>query len=838
MIDDLRYGLRMLARQPGFTATAVLSLALGIAANTTIFSVINGVLLRPLPHHEPERLVMLWEMYREQARSRIDAVTVGNFTDWKDQNRLFAGMGLVGNADPATWTGASEAQRILVQHATPDVFSLLGAKAVLGRTFLDEDLQGGGTRFVILSDAFWKRSFGADPKVVGQTIIVDAAAVTIVGVMPPRFWIFPWADRVDAWRLFNTQGVNVAGNRHNRYLTAVGRLKPGVTLPQAQLELDTISSRLALEYPKTNKGWGVSIHPLHEAFFGGYRSSLLRLLAAVGFVLLIACTNVANLLLVRAAARQREVAIRSSLGAGRFRLIRQWLTESIALSLLSGVVGLLLSFWGIEMFRAIAPPRWYQGTDLSMDGRVLGFTFLVSTLAGILFGLAPALQASRTDLSESLKEAARGSQWSAGKARGSLSLRAVLVPSEVALALILLIGAGLTARSFLRLLQVDPGFNPQNLLTALVFPTGPKYSRVTPRGAGLAAIRRVTPQVESFFRDALERIEKLPGVEAAGMTSALPGRGYQEPREFTIVGRPAPSLREKPATGYTEISPNYFQVMQIPLLKGRNLSDRDNAGAPWVAVVNEAMARQFWPKEDPVGQQVHLSIDQGMEEDRPRQIVGVVGDVRQYPSQEKPDPVLYVSFLQHPIEYPGGRANSHLRKTLVIRTKTDPAGLTAGVRRVVAEIDEDQPVYEVLSAEQLLASSVSPSRFYMRLFGTFATLALILASAGIYGVMSYVVAQRKHEIGVRIALGAHRRDVLRLVLKQGMKLTLAGLAIGLAGSYGLTRFIASQLYGVTPTDPLTFTGVSLLLAAVGVLAIYFPARRAAQVDPMVALRSE
>ena len=606
LLQDFVYAGRMLRKSPAFSLVAVLSLSVGIAANTTIFSVINAVLLRPLPHNDPGRLVAVYEMYSKDGRGfSAGPVTVGNFRDWRSQNSVFEEMAVFGNSDPATLTGAGEAERIQVQDASPEIFRLLGTDVATGRTFVKEDASAYWLSQCILSDAFWKRRFGGDRAVLGRAVTINGQVVNIVGIMPPGFWINPAATKVDVWRALNLDSnPAIAANRHNRYLQAMARLKPGITMEQAQVEMVTIASRLALAYPQTNTDWTVQLRPLHEAFFGGRRSVLYSLLMAVGFVLLIPCANVANLLMVRAAARRKETAIRSSVGASRLRLIRQWLTESVLLALISGLLGLVWAFWGIDLLRSLAPPWFVSGVDIRIDAKVLGFTLAIAFLTGILFGVAPALRASQTDLSEALKETPQGGPASRGR------LRDLLAVSEIALALVLLIGAGLTIKSFLRLLQTDPGFQPKNLLSALLFPTGPKYFQ----GMG-QDMKRVTPQVEIFYRQVLERVEALPQVESAG---------FRQRPAYTVSGVPrfcdrrkTGPTQEAPAAGFTEISPNYFQVMRIPLIKGRYLSERDSGGSPWVVVINETMARRFWPNEDPIGKQIHMQIDRGIAEDRP-----------------------------------------------------------------------------------------------------------------------------------------------------------------------------------------------------------------------------
>jgi putative ABC transport system permease protein len=815
----------MLTKAPGFTAVAVLTLAVGIAATTTIFSVVNAILFRPLRLEDPDRLVVLYETNLKQQGRRNP--TMASYLEWQKHTQAFEEIGRSEFGGVlATLSGAGQAERVRLSHCTPNFLSVLGAKAFRGRTFLPEDAQLG-TSTVIISHSLWQRSFGADPNVLGKTIAIEGRKRTVIGIMPPGLSIFPWESDVDVWLAYNP-----TGNPQSRWLVPIGRLKPGATIEQAQAELNTIARRLAQAHPEADADWSIGVDRLHETIVQDSRGALYVLLGAVGFVLLIACTNVANLLLARAATRQKEIAVRASVGAGRLRLLRQLLTESILLGLLGGLTGVLLTFWGIEVFLALAPAGLASSLEISIDATVLGFALGLSMLTGILFGLAPAFQASKPDLNESLKEAGGRS---AGGAR-HLS-RSVLVASEVALALVLLVGAGLMINSFLRLQRVDLGFNPKNVLTADIFLTGPKYWQ----HAG-GDMKRVTPQGAVFFQQVLERVEALPGVESAAVTHLAPPRGTQQ-RSIRILGQPASPSGQQPRASYSEVSPGFFRTLQIPLLKGRYLTDRDVEQSPWVVVINQTMARKFFPDEDPIGKQVQLAILGGssglnVEEDRPREIVGVVGDVRHFGFGGDLYPVMYGTYLQHGWEYPGGLYMSHLWKDVIIRAHSDPMALASAVQGIVAEVDKDQAVFNIESMEQGLDESLSSYGFLMRLFGIFGGLAVMLAVVGIYGVMSYSVTQRTHEFGVRLALGAGRGDVLRLVIMRGLKITVIGVVIGIAGSLALTRLISGMLYGVKATDPLTYTIVAVVLMAVALLACYIPARRATKVDPMVALRYE
>jgi len=822
LLRDLRYSCRLFLRYPGVTVVALLSLALGIGANTTIFSVLNTVLLRPFPVKEPERLVVLFERNLQQGGGRVP--TIATFEEWKKQTQVFEDMGLTGmGGEPATLTGTKEAVRINAESVGTNFFSVVGIAPALGRAFLPEDTPPYG-RAIVLSHGFWQRQYGGDRNIIGQTVAVEGMKMTVIGVMPRGFWLFPWASDTDAW-----YAENPGTSPDTRWLTPIGRLRPGATLDQAQAELETFFMRLEREQPDVYRGWGIRVESLHEWAVGENRKTLYLLLGAVGFVLLIGCANVANLLLARASARRKEIAVRSSLGAGRLRLIRQLLTESLLLALAGGALGVLIAWWGIDLFIALAPEWFPRTSDITIDATVLGFTLLLSLLTGFIFGLAPAVQASRPDLNESLKEAGGRSTGGSGS-RG----RSLLVVTEVALALVLLMGAGLMINSFIRLQNVDLGFDPKNILKAEVFLAGPKYwSDIG------GDTKRVTPQADLFFQQMLERAERLPGVVSAGIGSLW----YMPRRPFRIAGSPPQAPKDQPQASFADVSPGYFRTMGIPLLKGRTLSDRDVAGAPWVVVVSESFARRHFPNEDPLGKLLYLTIrvdavNRSMEEDRPREIVGVVGDVRYWGPTDEAPLVMYGSYLQHPWDYPGGFYSFHLWTKMMLRTATDPSSLIAAVQRIVAELDKDQVVFDVMTLERMISTYVAPQRFWMQLFGIFGGLALLLALAGIYGVMSYSVERRTHEIGIRMANGAQRRDILKLVVGHGLRLALIGVAIGIGVSLALTRLVAQFLYDVKPTDALTFVVVAIVLTAVALGAAYIPARRAAKVDPMAALRYE
>jgi len=819
----------MLRKSPGFATVAVVSLALGIAANSTIFSALNALLYRPLPYKDPNRLVLIWETNLKQNGSRREP-PIANAMDWREQNHVFEDIALSSfGPGPATLTGISGAERILEQDVSPNLFAVLGVKPALGRAFLLDEMHKRGDG-VVISDSFWKRRFGASPNALGKTFNIEGRSCTVVGVMPPGFAAF-FGDKTDVWMSIDVTSSNHS-KRSDHWLAAVARLKPGVTVQQAQSEMNTIAMRLQQAYPESNKDIGTKVVQLHEDLFGWAREALYPLFGAVGFVLLIACTNVANLLLARTEARNKEFAVRASMGAGRLRLIRQLLIESALLALLGGVLGIFLAIWGIELFRKLA--SILPGSEAaSLDARVLLFTLAISLLTGIIFGLFPALQASKPDLNSTLKEGDRRTTSGTGR-----RIRSVLVISEVALALVLLVGAGLMMKSFLRVQKVDPGFNPKNVLTMEIFLSEAQYVEHIPGGV----MKKVSPRAAAFYEQVLQQIESLPGVKSVGMVSLVPPR-WMESRTFTVSGRPAPDADKRPFAYYAETSPGFFRTLEIPLRRGRYLDEHDVDSTPWVVLINESFARRHFANQDPIGLQLRLrSEPYRVEEDRLREIVGIVGDVKHAGLAEEVPPALYVSYLQQPRTYPGGYVATHLRQNLVIRTAAPVKGvaesLASAVRRIAAEVDKDQPVYDIMTMEQVLSQFVSPWRFYMQLMGLFAGMAVVLAAVGIYGVISYSVSQRTHEIGLRIALGAQKADVLKLVVKQGLVLTLVGVAIGLLSAIALTRLIANFLFGVTATDPVTFVSIALLLMSVALLACYLPARRATKVDPMTALRCE
>jgi putative ABC transport system permease protein len=796
--QDLRYGVRMLLKQSGFTLIAVLTLSLGIGANTAIFSIVNAVLLRPFPYQAPERLVILGEF------SSGGSVSYPNFVDWRAQQTVFESISAARANESFNLTGAGEPERLQGRLVSAEFLSTLGIQPLLGRDFRAEEDRQGATPAVILSYGFWQRRFGNDPSVIGQQLTLNNQSYTVVGITPPAFQFGVEADvtvpiNVQAER-FKARGAD-PGVR-----PVVARLKPGVTRQQAETELNLIAARLEQQYPQSNKGRRVVLTPLHEATVGNVRQPLLILLGAVGLVLLIACANVANLLLVRASGRASEMAVRVALGASRATIVRQLLTESVLLAALGAVLGILLAFWGTSFIAAQLPDGIPRLQEARVDAPVLAFTLAVSLLTSLLFGLAPALQASRPNLTEGLKEGERGSsgrrQW----------LRSVLVVGEVALTLTLLVGAGLLIQSFRRVLAVDPGFNPRNLLTMQVSVNNPDGQ-----------------QIANFFEQLQQNVRNLSGVKAVAVSNGLPLGVVNRPT-FLIEGRP--DLENKPPTARYTVSPAYFQTLGIELLRGRVFNAQDTRDSPRVVIINDVLARFAFRNEDPLGKRLMMSREgQGME------IVGVVRHVEQ-DSLDRQAPAaaqFYTNFNQISLE---GLPNNVRRINVLVRTEVEPLSLAAAVRAQIAALNKDQAVFNVRTMEQAVAQSVATRRFAMLLLTVFAVVALALASLGIYGLMSYTVAQNTREIGGRMALGAQMRDVLKLVIGQGMVLVFVGVALGLAASLALTRTIKNLLFGVSATDPLTFAAIALLLVAVALLACFVPARRAARVDPMIALRNE
>ena len=800
-VQDVRYGLRSLLKKPGFTLTAVLALALGIGANTAIFSVINGVLLRSLAYANPDRIVMVWERSVTGKTTR-NVVSPANFLDWQKQSRSFENMAAVMDLRVNLTGGSGEPEEIKAQVVSQPFFSVLGVQPMMGRSFLPEEDRAGNDLVVILSYDLWKSRFGGDPAIVGKQATVNARPRTIVGVMPRGFHFLD--NQVKAWAPIALDPSANYRETSGRFLQVVARLNPGVSVQQAQGEMTGIARQLERTYVKFNTGWGVNVLPIHEQIVGEIRPILIVLFAAVAFVLLIACANVANLLLSRAAARQKELALRAALGAGRMRLVRQMLTESVLLGVMGGTLGVFLAYWGIQLLVGFGPDNIPRLNEITIDWRVLVFTFGISLLTGALFGLVPAVQASRPDLNDALKEGSRGS--TGGRSR---TFRNIFVVAEVALALVLLIGAGLMIRSFMRLQAVETGFDAQNVLTMRVQLPRKKYPE--------------PHQIVDFFKQAQERIAVLPGVQAVGAISYLPLTGPAARDGFKIIGEPEPGPGQEPPCEVRVITPTYFRAMGIPLLKGRLLDERDTKDSH-VLLVNEALAKKHFPNGDAVGKQIAVSWTDGIVDE----IVGVVGDIKEGALDKEPEPAIYWT---HPREPYSGMA-------LIVRTSGDAMRFSTAVQKEIRALDPEQPVADVRTMEQVIAKSIARPRFNTLLLAIFAGVALVLASVGLYGVMNYSATQRTHEVGIRMALGATRGDIMRLVVGNGMLLTLIGIAIGVTGSLGLTRLMQTFLFGIGATDALTFIGVSTLLAAVALVANYVPARRATRVNPVIALRYE
>ena len=821
--QDLRFAARGLRKNPGVVAVVVLSLALGIAANSTIFSVMSAIMYRPLPYEQPDRLMVIWETEQGRPDSR-EQPPIAEVVDWKKQSHVFEDIALTSLPEANPVAGLGEAENLRAQFVTPNFFDVLGASPALGRVFLASEAQDR-TQTVVLSNSFWKMRFHGDPSVLGKAFSVSGVVSTVVGVMPPGFGSF--YNDLDMWVPIDPASARYS-ERKDRWLMAIGRLNPGATLNEAQVEMSVIARRLEEAYPATNKGVGTKVELLRKALYPWAGQILYPLLGAVGFVLLIACGNSANLMLSRSETRRKEFAVRASLGASRGRLMQQLFAESALMGALGGACGAALTLLGIQVFRVLAGD--FPSIDrVGVDGRVLLFTLAVSLLTAILVGCMPALQASNPDLNLTLREGDR--RTGTGSRRRT---RHVLAVCEIALAMVLLVGAGLMIHSIMRLREVNPGFDPHGLLTfQFDLPEGGRYIQRVPGGD----IERATPQVAEFYRQLLEKVSAIPGVTSVCIVSPM---GVFA-RTFSILGRPLPPTDRRPFTGYTEVSPAYLRTLKIPLKKGRDLTDADRAGAPWAAVVNETFVRLYFPSEDPIGQHILLRYTD-LDEPQPRQIVGVVGDIKMYLGQTAPNPMVYASYLQQPSDFRGGSAETHLAQTLMIRTASSlghgGTGLAAAVKNAAAAIDPEQPVTEIMTMDQMLARGISDYQSYAKLLEVFASIALFLAVIGIYGSMSYFVSERTREIGIRVALGASRAGILKLINTMGLKLTVIGVVIGIALAAGLTRFIAGFLFGVAATDPLTYAVVATGLIAVAMLACYIPAYRATKVDPMTALRYE
>jgi putative ABC transport system permease protein len=808
-IADLRYGLRGLRRNPGFTLGAILILALGIGANTAIFSIVNAALLRPLPYDEASRLMQVWHVPPAKSFPGLTlfSVSPANYLDWKAQSISFESMSIYGGRD-LTFGGTDHPEVVAAAAVPPEFFTVLRTQPLLGRTFTaDEDRPG--SRVILLGYKFWRDHLGSDPNVVGRDITVDSQQYTVAGVMPEKF-LMP--DFAKVWVPLAWSDTDRAVRGNHNYLV-IARLKPGVHIEQATAELASISSRLEQQYPEDDKGWGATVIPLREQLVGDVRTALFVLLGAVAFVLLIACANVANLVLAKMLGRRRELAIRTALGASRAALLRHVLLETMLLSVLGGALGLLFARFGMGLSIKLLADHLPPFVNVILDTKVLAFTLLLSIAAGVLAGLVPSLRFSRVDANEALKQGTRGTSDSGGKTRN------LLVVCEVALSLVLLIGAGLMVRTLWELRNVRPGFDSSNVLTMSV---------AVPRDRFLSPATQV-----NFFQETLQRVRALPGVEDAGAIDDLPLGGGGSHQPFSIEGRPLLPMAEQPEVDVRMISPGYLRAMRVPIIRGRDFADSDAAGRPAVAVISAALARRFWPNEDPLGKHLTLTFFPGIV----REIVGIVGDVKVDSLNEtRPVDTIYVAASQ--LTPAVGEAFRSFGLTLTVRTKSDPHGAISSVTDAIHQVGPDVPVTDVLSMDDVIAQSMSPQRFNMLLLTAFAGLALLLAAVGIYAVLSYSVRGRVREIGIRMALGASQSDILRLVVGDGMKPILIGVAIGLTAAVALSRFVASLVFGVPPTDPLTFTVVALLLVVVGIVANTLPAYRATRIEPVRTLREE
>ena len=813
--QDLRYGARMLLKNPGVTAVAVLTLALGIGANTAIFSVVNSVMLRPLPYKNPDRVVAVWENVPEHGRWRV---TPANFLDWKKQSTVFEDMAAYGGST-LTLTGAGEPEQMLGTRAGAGYFAVVGVEPMLGRSFVEEEYEPGKNQVVILSHGFWQRRFGGDPKIINKAITLDGSSYTVTGVMPPG--IYPVSPTISGRISFDQNAQQYwtpmsftaqwAAVRTAHVLGVVGRLKPGVTIEQARVEMDTIGARLEQEYA-ANKGEGIIVNQFMHEVVGNARGALIMLLGAVGLVLLIACANIAGLLLAQHAGRSKEIAIRAALGARRARLVRQFFLEGLLLSLMGTTAGIALAMFGVDMMVRMLPTQMPRFSQTQLDWRVLGFTLVLSVITCLVFGLVPAWYASKPDLQVTLEHGGRTS----GPGALRLRFRQSLVVFQVGMALMLVIGAGLLMKSFWRLRQVDPGFKPENVLSLSLTLPQSKYGE--------------TQKINAFFNQLVERISGLPGVGAAAIA-------YDHPLQsnwvdsFTIEGKPAPAPGESSSANFKPVSWDYFRTVGATILSGREFTPQDDQDHPGVVIVNEAFVRRYFPHDQPLGQRLRLSPPARIWRNQRLtsfEIVGIARDMKSAGLMAEAEAAYYVPATQAPLQ----------DMMILVRTSGDPTSLVPALRNAVWSIDANQPIANINTMEKIVADSIAQPRLSMLLMGLFGTLALILAAVGIYGLLSYAVTQRTQEMGIRMALGAQTPDVLKLILRQGMTLALIGIAIGLIGSFALTRLLGGLLFGVTPTDVTTFISVSGVLVAVALLACYFPARRATKVDPLVALRYE
>jgi putative ABC transport system permease protein len=806
--QDISYGLRMLLAKPTFTVIAVIALALGIGVNSAIFSVVNGVLLKPLDYKDPDQLVRIWEKWGGFDQGSVAYL---NFSDWRERNQSFEKMAA------ARWTGfnltgGDQPERLSGRQVSSEMLSVLGVTPAIGRDFRPDEDREGANAVAIISDSLWKRHFGGDPSVIDKTLTLNDQPYQVVGVLPDNFHYFSKADVLVP--IEATKERALKERSWHPGIQVLARLKPGVSLAQARADMTSIAGALGQQYPDTNKEHWVTLGSLYDATVGDVRNLLLMLLAAVSFVLLIACANVANLMLARASVRQKEIAIRSALGASRLRIIRLLITESVMLALVGGALGLLTAYWGTSLALKALPDALPRVNDIKVDANVLLFTLAASLITGVVFGLAPALQASNPNLNEMLKEGGRSGS------SGRQGLHKVLVVAEIAISLILLVGSGLLIRSFVALNQVSAGFDDRNLLTFDISLSSKEYAEA--------------PKVRRFFKEFMEKVEALPGVQSAATTELLPLGGSDSENQFYVSNRPKPSPSELPLAMFYITSPGYLKAMGIPLQQGRFFEESDTLTSAPVMVIDENMAKQYFPGEDPIGQ--HLSMPTGPDKAIEFQIIGVVGHVKQQNLDTTEGAIvgsqMYISTNQVPDEFisPGS--------TLVVRTSADPSGYLPAIRSALTSVSGNATLSNAKTMEQLRGEVISDRRFTLILVGVFSAMALILASIGIYGVISYSVAQRTREIGIRMALGASQSQVLRMVVGGGAKLAAIGIVVGAVGALILTQFIRSFLFGVSPSDPLTFIGISLILAFVAIVASYVPARRAMKVDPNMALRYE
>jgi putative ABC transport system permease protein len=817
MWQDIRYGWRMLRRSPGFAVVAILTLAIGIGANAAMFSVINTVLLKPLPFQHASRVVFIWETDPNRNIAR-GVASPAEVLDWRDLSKSFAEIS-AWRAWYYNLTGTNEPEQLIGGTASGNFFRMLGVSPILGRDFSPEDEQRGHDQVVIINYGLWQRRFGGDPGIVGRSILVDEKPLVVIGILPSGFTLFGNSREIDMWMPFAFDRAQL--NREDHSVTVLARLRDGVSLSQAQAEMETVFAQLKTQFPGIDQQNGVRLVPFRDDLSRNLRTGLFILFCAVAVVLLIACANIASLMLARAASREREIAVRASLGAGRRRIMRQLLTESALLALIGGALGIVFAYGGLHLLRAAFPPGGGYGEIphsewLRIDWTVLGFTAAISLITGLLFGLAPAIQISRSELYESLKEGSRGS--TAG--RRSQLTRSSLVVSEVAFSLLLLVGAGLLLRSFYRLMSDDLGFNPDHVLTAQVWLPESRYPSGTP--------------VINFYQQTIDRLGAIPGVASASAVDFLPLSGWGDFCNFDIVGRPVAPADQPDTAQYRVADWRYLRTMGIHIKQGRDFTSADGPDSQGVVILSESLVRRYWPNENPIGKQLRLKFPaaknawQPLARDSWLTIVGVVGDVRELEWTEDKGGKLYLPYSQ----------NSSRIMRLVVRSGIDPAQLTSAMRQAVESVDSSQPITEIRTMDGMLSAALSQRRLNMSLLVIFAAIATILAAIGIYGLMAYAVTMRVHEIGIRMALGAEPGDVLKMVVSDGMKLAALGLVIGIVGAAFLTRYLESQLYGIKTSDPFTFVGVALGLALVAAAACYFPARRATKIDPLSALRHD